>query len=77
MTRIGIHEFKEKATALLSSGETLVIEWHGKTIGFYIPVEAKDRSTGLAALEDLENTVNSILDRKDITEQELLDANDR
>ena len=72
MTHVGIREFKDKATTLLASGETLVVERHGKTVGFYIPIEANDRNTGQAALEHLENVINGILERTGMTEDELL-----
>ncbi len=72
MTHVGIREFKDKATTLLSSGETLVVERHGKTVGFYIPIEAKDRNAGQAALEHLENVINGILERSNLTEDEFL-----
>lgn len=58
----------------LSSGETLAVERHGKTVGFYIPITAKDRSTGRAAVENLENVMNGILDRTNSTEDELLQS---
>jgi antitoxin (DNA-binding transcriptional repressor) of toxin-antitoxin stability system len=71
VTHVGIREFKDKATTLLASGETLVVERHGKTVGFYIPIEAKDRKAGQAALEDLENIINGILERTGMTEDDL------
>jgi antitoxin (DNA-binding transcriptional repressor) of toxin-antitoxin stability system len=74
MQRVGIREFKDKATSLLSSGETLVIERHGKPIGFYIPIEAKDRAAGRAALDRLGETVKGILERTGMTEDELVEA---
>jgi antitoxin (DNA-binding transcriptional repressor) of toxin-antitoxin stability system len=73
MTHVGIREFKDKATTLLASGETLVVERHGKTVGFYIPIEAKDHNAGKAALEHLENVINGILERTNLTEDEFLD----
>jgi antitoxin (DNA-binding transcriptional repressor) of toxin-antitoxin stability system len=73
MTHVGIREFKDKATTLLSSGETLIVERHGKTVGFYIPIEAKDHKAGQAALEHLEKIINGILERTGMTEDELLD----
>jgi antitoxin (DNA-binding transcriptional repressor) of toxin-antitoxin stability system len=78
MTHVGIREFKDKATTLLSSGETLVVERHGKTVGFYIPVEAKDRKAGKVVLEDFEHIIDGILERTGLTEDELFDdATDR
>jgi hypothetical protein len=76
MTHVGIRKFKDKATTLLSSDETLAVEWDGKTVSFYIPTKAKDRSAGRAALEDFESVMNGILERTGFTEQELLDAID-
>jgi antitoxin (DNA-binding transcriptional repressor) of toxin-antitoxin stability system len=73
MTHVGIREFKDKATTLLASGETLIVERHGKTVGFYIPIEAKDRKAGQAALEHIENIINGILERTGMTEEDLLD----
>jgi antitoxin (DNA-binding transcriptional repressor) of toxin-antitoxin stability system len=76
MNHVGIREFKDNATTLLSSGETFVVERHGKTVGFYIPIEAKDRAAGRAALNELENVMRGILDRTRLTEEELLDDDD-
>jgi antitoxin (DNA-binding transcriptional repressor) of toxin-antitoxin stability system len=74
MQHVGVREFKDKATSLLGSGETLVIERHGKPIGFYIPIEAKDRAAGRASLDRLGETVKAILDRTGMTEDELVEA---
>ena len=43
MRAIGVREFRDQATSLLAAGETLVIERHGEAIGFYVPIQAKDR----------------------------------
>jgi antitoxin (DNA-binding transcriptional repressor) of toxin-antitoxin stability system len=72
MQRVGVREFKDKATSLLGSGETLVIERHGKPIGFYIPIEAKDRAAGRAALDRLGEAVQDILNSTGLTEEELV-----
>jgi hypothetical protein len=77
MIRVGIDELRNTADVFFSSGEPLVVERDGKTIGFYIPITAKDRSTGRAALEDFENVISGILERTGMTEDELLDTDDR
>lgn len=74
MRHIGVREFKDNATRLLSAGETLVIERYGKPIGFYIPVVAKDRAVGQAALARLGRTVDDILTRTRLSEDELVAA---
>lgn len=74
MRRVGVREFKDKATSLLSSGETLVVERHGQAVGFYIPVGAKDRAAGRAALDRLGESVEEFLARTGLTEDELVAA---
>lgn len=72
MKRVGIREFKDKATTLLAADETLVIERHGTPIGFYIPIEAKDRAKSSAALDRLGETVALVLKETGMTEDELV-----
>lgn len=57
---------------MLASGETFVIERHGTPIGFFIPIEAKDRAGGRAALARLGDTVASVLAASGLTEDELV-----
>lgn len=71
MRHVGVREFKTQATSMLSSGETLVIERHGKPIGFFVPIEAKDRKDGRAALRRLGEAVLEVLDRAGLDEDEL------
>lgn len=50
MRTIGVREFRDQASSLLGSDETLVIERHGQPIGFYVPIAATDRAAGREAL---------------------------
>ncbi len=70
MRRVGIREFRNQATSMMSSGETLVIERHGTPIGFFVPVVAKDREAGRAALVRLGAAVEDLLDRTGLDEEE-------
>ncbi len=70
MRRVGIREFRNQATSMMSSGETLVIERHGTPIGFFVPVVAKDREAGRAALVRLGAGVEDLLDTTGIDEEE-------
>jgi antitoxin (DNA-binding transcriptional repressor) of toxin-antitoxin stability system len=72
MRAIGVREFRDQASTLLASGETLVIERHGETIGFYVPVVAVDRRRGLEALDRLNLSVKTVLDLAEIDEDELV-----
>lgn len=71
MKHVGVREFKDKATAMMSSGETLVIERHGKPIGFFVPIEVADRKRGRTALGRLGRAVNSVLDQTGLDEEQL------
>jgi len=73
MRHVGVREFKDQATTMLASNETLVIERHGKPIGFYIPIEAKDRAPGREALARLGDTVADVLATTALSEDELVD----
>ncbi len=52
--RVGIKEFKDRATQLLAGGEPFVIERHGKPIGFYTPVAVADS----AKVREAQNAFN-------------------
>ena len=71
MKRVGVREFKDKATTLISEGQGLVIEKHGKPVGFYIPLVAKDKARAKEAAAMLEHTVAGILARTGMTREEL------
>jgi antitoxin (DNA-binding transcriptional repressor) of toxin-antitoxin stability system len=68
--RVGVREFKTKATALIAEGESLVIEKHGKPVGFYIPLQQKDKAKARAAAERFEQTLAGILQRTGMTREE-------
>lgn len=73
MRHVGIREFRNQATTMLSAGETLVIERHGKPVGFFVPIEAKDRAAGREALGRLGQAVHAVLERTGMSEDELVD----
>lgn len=72
MRAIGVREFRDQATTLLSAGETLVIERHGEPIGFFVPITAKDRRRGRVALGRLGKAVDEVLARGGLDEDELV-----
>lgn len=71
MRHVGIREFKNQATMMLSSGETLVVERYGRPIGFFVPIDAKDRAAGREALGRLGAAVETILEQAGIDEEQL------
>lgn len=70
MRRVGVREFKNEATAMMSSGETIVIERHGKPIGFFVPIETKDRRAGRAAVRRFDRFMADLLARHGIDEED-------
>ena len=70
MKRVGIREFKDKATSLIAEEKGLVIERHGKPVGFYIPLVKKDKAAAKEAAARLERTIEDILERRGMTREE-------
>ena len=67
-----MREFRDRATQFIASGETLVVEKRGEPVGFFVPIVAKDRRAGAAALERLGETVKNVLARTGLTEDEFV-----
>ena len=72
MRAVGIREFRDRATQMMSAGETLVIERHGEPIGFFVPISAKDRRAGSEALGRLGEAVDDLLATAGIDEGQLV-----
>ncbi len=72
MRSVGVREFRDQATSMMAAGETLVIERHGKPIGFYVPISAKDRRTGREALGRLGDAADKLLEQTGLDEDELV-----
>jgi antitoxin (DNA-binding transcriptional repressor) of toxin-antitoxin stability system len=69
---VGVREFRDQATSMMGSGETLIIERHGEPIGFFVPVTATDRRAGRAALGRLGAAVEQVLSTTGMDEDELV-----
>jgi antitoxin (DNA-binding transcriptional repressor) of toxin-antitoxin stability system len=72
MRTIGVREFRDQASSLLASDETLIIERHGEAIGFYVPIAAKDRREARASLGRLGELVNDVLAHTALVEDDLV-----
>lgn len=71
MKRVGVREFRDRATHYLALGELLEIERHGRPIGFYIPVKRADDAQFKEALDRLERAVKQVSEETGMTEDEL------
>ena len=74
MRSVGVREFRDQATSMMGAGETLVIERHGEPIGFFVPIVAKDRRTGLDALGHLAELLYDLRARTGLTEEQLAEG---
>ncbi len=72
MRSVGVREFRDQATTILAAGETLVIERRGEPIGFFVPITAKDRRAGRAALGRLGKLVADVMTRTGLDEDDLV-----
>jgi antitoxin (DNA-binding transcriptional repressor) of toxin-antitoxin stability system len=73
MKRVGVREFKDKATSYISNAEAVVIEKHGEPVGWYIPIPKNDKSKVKAAMKHLEETINKTLEKTKLSEEDLAD----
>jgi antitoxin (DNA-binding transcriptional repressor) of toxin-antitoxin stability system len=71
MRRVGVREFRDHATQYLAGEEVLVIERHGRPIGFYIPTAASRQEGFAQALERLEQVVKQVVAETGLSEEEL------
>lgn len=69
MKRVGVREFKDKVTSFISKEQGLVIEKHGKPVGFYVPLPKKDRAEAEKSIQKLEHTLDAILSQKGLTRE--------
>lgn len=75
MKQVGVREFRDHATTYLSGTESVAVTRHGQTIGIYIPMK-RDEEKVRRAVDQLEATVNRILEETGMTEDELVDIFD-
>lgn len=73
MKSVGVREFRDQATSLMGSGETLVIEKHGRPIGFFVPITAVDRQAGRDGLGRLGDALDAVLKATGLNEDDLVD----
>lgn len=76
MKRVGVREFRDRATHYLAGEEALEIERHGKPIGYYVPIRKRDEEELRAALERFQSAVDRVLAESGMTEEELSAALD-
>lgn len=71
ISRIGIKEFRDKATQLLAQDIPFAIERHGQVIGFYTPLGGQDPAEAQAARTRYAQTMNGIARRLSLSRAEL------
>ena len=76
MKRVGVREFRDKATHYLNGQDVLSIERHGKTIGYYLPVRTSSEEESQAAMHQFRQAVERFLGETGMSEEELSQALD-
>ena len=76
MKRVGVREFRDRASHYLASREVLTVERHGRPIGFYIPVAPGTAEDVRTALERLNRAVEHALETSTLDEEALSAALD-
>jgi hypothetical protein len=71
MKRVGVREFRDRATRYRAGDEVLAIERHWQPIGFCIPTGASRQEDFAQALARLEQTVRQILGETGMNEEAL------
>jgi hypothetical protein len=73
MKSIEVSDFAEDIIDYLTGDEVLTILRHGEPVGYYIPAEVTTTpARNKRAIEELGETVQRILDRTGLTEDELV-----
>jgi hypothetical protein len=72
MRSVGVRGFRDRATSMMATGETLVIERRGEPIGFFVPITATDRRGGRDALGRLGEIVDDVMARTGLDEDQLV-----
>jgi len=76
MKRVGVRDFRDHATQYLAGDDVLLVERHGQPVGLYIPTKSDPYRDRVAAVQQLRDTVEQILQRTGLTEDELADLFD-
>jgi hypothetical protein len=76
MKRVGVREFRDRATQYLAGNEVLAIERHGQPVGFYIPTSGDRQDNFARALAQLEATVQRVVAETGLSEEDLSAAFD-
>ena len=73
MRKVGIKEFRDNATKLLASGETMLVERHGHPVGYFIPVKQKDEAEIERATARFREALEEALSETSLSQDELAD----
>jgi antitoxin (DNA-binding transcriptional repressor) of toxin-antitoxin stability system len=55
MRNVGIKELKDQASAIVNTGETVIIEKYGRPVGMYVPLGDSNRGDKLRVYQLAEN----------------------
>ncbi len=74
MERVGVREFKTKASEYLRMGKPLTVTRHGEVMGFYIPVKRRNEEKINRDLEALKEAIREATLETGLSQDELADV---
>ena len=74
MRQAGIREFRDHATRYLAGDDVVVVQRHGRTVGFFVPVRVKRDEEARKSIERLGAAVDRLLEESGLDEDELVRA---
>lgn len=70
MKTVGIREFRDHATKYLAGSESLTIERHGQTVGYFIPAKRKRSEELKRGFNELNEMIEEILVQTGMSREE-------
>ena len=80
MRNVGIKELKDQASAIVSTGEAVIIEKYGRPVGLYVPLgenAADDKGRVYRLAENIQRLMADIASQNAMTPEALADELER
>jgi len=72
--KVGMREFRENLAGYLEGGTPLAIMRHGKTLGYFIPSQKRDRKAEVSAMRAAAKDLDEMIASWNAGEDELMES---
>jgi hypothetical protein len=76
MRQMDVRELTEQSDESLANGDTVAVERNGRVVGYFVPVNWRDRQKVHESIDRLDATIQRALAGSTLTRDELADALD-